>query len=219
MYGSLGYIDNGRRGPQRDAFFMGGTGNPARKELNGAVSVSRRPDALTGPGTLAPANKAHAGGPVLSPPQPTMPENVQPSHTSLLERRCAFLEDQDKRRAAELADVRARLAQQTGEPEKLAGVVQLETVQQDDPYGRDAAPEAIARSLQGADVSSRAKVARGTNVQLTYPMVRVLSGGATQVWMRRRMVCPYIAEVTYAWLLLFEEKDGAPDTVYVSQFN
>ena len=171
MYGTLGYIDNGRRAATRDSGFLGATSNPSRRDFYGAV---RRPDSPGGPAanTLA-----------------------------LLERRCIFLEEQDKRRMAEVADMRARL--NDARVETVHATVLSDTVQ-----AREVEP-----SLQSSE-----RVPKGERVQLQYPMKRVRTGDATQVWMRRREVDPDLAAVDYRWLLLFEERDGAPDRVLVGGF-
>lgn len=122
---------------------------------------------------------------------------------ALLERRCLFLEEQDKRRIAEVADLRVKLAE--AHLETVHAVTLLKTVQVVD-------VDAIA-------TSSTAEVDAGLKVQLQYPMKRVRSADDTyQVWMRRREVDPDLASVTYSWLLLFEEKEGTPDKVLVGNF-
>lgn len=174
MFGSLGYIDNGRRPPYRDSHFAGTSGHPARRDMYGARDI-----------------KATAATTVAS------------NNLALLERRCVFLEEQEKRRAAEVADLRAKLAE-----------AHVETV----------IATVIATTRQAAEVepqvsASTTEVVAGTEVQLQYPMKRIRSSeGSTQVWMRRREVDPHVAIVTYSWILLFEEKENQPDRVYVSHF-
>lgn len=173
MFGTLGYIDSGRRPPVRDPHFTGSTGNPARRDM---YNVARRPDAAPSP--LGPAHNTLA----------------------LLERRCIFLEDQDKRRAAEVADLRAKLNE-----------AQVETVR-----GTALCATTQARELE--PMAGVAEVPAGTPLQLQYPMKRVRSGATTQVWMRRREVDADLASVSYTWVLLFEEREGAHDRVLVGNF-
>lgn len=170
MYGTLGYIDNGKRPVARDSQFMGTSGNPARRDMYGA----RRPDPAT---------------------------TVASNNLALLERRCVFLEEQEKRRASEVADLRVKLAE--AHVEAVRATVLEPTVQTTE-------TEPV--------VGISAEVAAGTEVQLQYPMKRVRSGEATQVWMRRREVDPHLAAVTYSWLLLFEEREAHPDRVLVGDF-
>ena len=180
MYGTLGYIDNGRRPPQRDAHFMGASNHPARRDMYGA----RRPEHVAA--------------------------SVSANTVALLERRCIFLEEQEKRCAAEIADLRAKLAD--ARVENVTATVLEPTVQTVD-LGED---HAMPTAGSGHEMST---VAAGTELQLQYPMKRVrAAGGATQVWMRRREVDPHIASVSYSWVLLFEEQDGRPDRVLVGHF-
>jgi hypothetical protein len=171
MYGTLGYIDNGRRTATRDSGFLGATSNPARRDFYGAV---RRPE----------------------PPSGTAANTL-----ALLERRCIFLEEQDKRRMAEVADLRARLND-----------ARVETV-----HATVLSPTTQAREVEPSPQSVD-RVPEGQRVQLQYPMKRVRSGDVTQVWMRRREVDPDLAAVDYRWILLFEEREGAPDRVLVGKF-
>lgn len=173
MYGTLGYIDNGKRVPHRDAQFMGANSHPARRDMYGA----RRPE-------TAMSN----GGAITS------------NNVALLERRCVFLEEQEKRRGAEIADLRAKLLD--AQVENVWATVREVTVQ--------------ASELEPMGVQT--EVAAGREVHLQYPMKRIRAGEATQVWMRRREVDPHIASVTYSWILLFQEQEGQPDRVFVSGF-
>ena len=175
MYGTLGYIGAGdRRAPVRNASFLGTSGHPARKEFYGA----RRPtdEAAPPPGAA-----------------------IAPSNTvALLERRCAFLEEQEKRRGAEIADLRARL--NDSHAETIRGTV-------------------MHKTEQVVEMGDKPKaVPVGTSVQLQYPMRRVQVKDATQVWMRRREVDPHVASVSYTWLLLFSEHVDGSDRVYVGGF-
>ena len=173
MYGTLGYIDNGRRAAPRDSGFLGATSNPARRDFYGA----RRPE---------PPGSAMGG--------------AAANTLALLERRCIFLEEQDKRRMAEVADLRARL--NDARVETVRATVLEATVQAREP-----------------DAPTSDPVPAGARVQLQYPMKRVRAGDATQVWMRRREVDPDLGSVEYRWLLLFEEREGAPDRVLVGEFS
>ena len=177
MFGTLGYISNGRRAPYRDSHFMGTSGNPARRDMYGAT-VRRETDAR-GDGTMA-------SGKTLA----------------LLERRCMFLEEQEKRRSAEIADMRARLSE-ASQVETVSASVVEDTVEADDIE---------------PTVKNKRSLAAGVEVQLQYPMRRIRSGEATQIWMRRRRVDPDLASVTYTWLMLFEEQPDRPDRVLVSDF-
>ena len=172
-YGSLGFIADGRRATTRDTAYTGATGHPARKDMYGA----KRPDERPSP---APYNAV-----------------------ALLERRCVFLEEQAKRRGAEIADLRVQLAQ--AHVETVMATVVAPTVQVDRVGESDAATT---------------QVAVGVEVRLQYPMRRVRTdAGVTQVWMRRREVDAQIARITYAWILLFEEAPEQPDRVLVSHFS
>ena len=187
MYGTLGYIDNGRRPVARDSHFMGTNGHPARRDMYGAARRSEASPGLAAPGE---------GNNTLA----------------LLERRCVFLEEQEKRRGAEVADMRAKISHLHAEAhvETVAATVFEPTVQTGD-------VEALER--QGASGGATSVVPAGARVHLQYPMKRVRSaGGATQVWMRRRQVDPHLAAVSYSWLLLFEEKEGEPDRLLVGDF-
>lgn len=177
MYGTLGYIDNGRRTPHRDAAFLGSNGHPARRDMYGA----RRPYEVE--------NAGGGGG-------TTMASNA----VALLERRCVFLEEQEKRRGAEVADLRARLAE--SHVESVTATVLEPTVQ--------------VKELE--PMGAEEPVAAGSTVQLQYPMKRIQRGKATQVWMRRREVDPHVAAVSYTWILLFEEVEGSPDRLLVCDF-
>lgn len=183
MYGSLGFLDNGRRFPVRDVSLLGSNGHPSRKELHGA----RRPEP-TKPPVARPPTTDH-------PPQ-------TPSHNSLLEPRTVFLEEQNRRRAAELDDLRARLAAGALDTAELVNATVLHpTVQR-----------------ETLEASTEKTVVEGTRVRLRFPMRRVLKDGATQVWMQRRQVCPHLASVAYEWILLFEEREGGADRVLVGDF-
>lgn len=187
MYGSLGYIDSGKRTPHRQGGFLGMSNNPSRKEFAGA----RRQEDLA------------------APPPRRQEEGLSSSTTALLERRCVFLEEQHKRHTAEVADLRARLAQTAYAPETIRGT-------------------AVRKTLRVADLddyenSERDFVEPGAALTLCYPMQSRVDGGAKQVWMRARAVDPVLATVEYKWVLLFEELpaegDEAPrDLVYVSDF-
>ena len=183
MYGSLGFIDNGRRPPHRQASFLGAPSNPARRDMYGA---RRYEDTVAAGGGAGGAGAA----------------NVESKTLALLERRCVYLEEQEKRRGAEVADLRARL--ESAHAESVAATV-------------------LAPSIEALEVDPRVQsfteVPAGTPVQLLYPMKRIRSTtGASQVWMKRRSVDPALATVTYSWILLFEEQDGAPDRVLVGDF-
>lgn len=187
MFGTLGYIDNGRRPVARDSHFMGTNGHPARRDMYGAV---RRSDAQHG----------------------SLSESTEANVTALLQRRCAFLEEQEKRRGAEVADLRAKVShlQAEARAETVVATVLEPTVQTSNVDALD------GREVEGGATSV---VPAGLDVTLQYPMKRLRSAaGATQVWMRRRQVDPHLAAVSYSWLLLFEEKDGEPDRVLVGSF-
>lgn len=178
MYGTLGYIDNGRRPAMRDANFIGSNGHFARRDMYGA----RRPE--------------NSGGEVA------MGTTVTSDSAALLQRRCLYLEENDKRRVAEIADLRARLVE--AHVETVTGTVQRTTLQTNADEVDPQAPTI--------------EVPESTVVTLQYPMKRIRTGPVTQVWMRRREVDPYIASIAYSWILLFEETEGKPDHVFVSQF-
>ena len=180
MYGTLGYIDSGRRPAQRDAGFLGANTNPSRRDMYGA------------------ARRVDAGAPTV-PMASAMGSNT----LALLERRCVFLEEQDKRRVAEIADLRAKLAE--SRPEGVRATVLKPTVQR--------------AVLEGEDAPTADEpVVGGTEVDLQYPMKRVSNGRATQIWMRRRIVDPRLATVSYTWILLFQEEDAVADEVFVGEF-
>ena len=177
MYGTLGYIDNGRVPARRDSNFQGATANPARRDMYGA---RRATDAAVLPSGAALRNTI-----------------------ALIERRCMFLEEQEKRRGAEVSDMRARLLE-----------VHIEMV-----MATTIAPTVQVLDMgETAVVGSTTDVASELDVHLQYPMKRLHSNGTTQVWMRRRHVDPMLATVTYSWLLLFEECEGKPDRVLVGKF-
>ena len=186
QYGSLGYIDNGRRAPKREHHSSGTNGNPSRKELTGALRpIDMYSNAVPQTGTLG-------------------------SHQALLERRCVFLEDQDKRKSAEIADLRARLTESAPLTESVTGTVLRDTFQVQDT--NDAPSPAAAKE----------GVSKGTKLLLFYPMKRLRADdGEAQVWMRHREVCPVLATVSYKWVLIFGERevDGAAvDSVFVGNF-
>ena len=196
MYGTLGYIDNSRRPERRDSSFLGSNGHPARKDLLGA----RRADEIEG---------------VMPPQQLAKPIAASlPQGPLLMERRCTFLEDQDKRRAAEIADLRARLVALTSERQE-------EAKQQEEDVTATVLKDTVEAASDPTASSSPATttVPKGTCVRLRFPMKRVRRGEETQVWMRRRTVCPALGEVTCStWLLLFSETPDQEDSVYVGQF-
>lgn len=174
MYGSLGYIDSGKRAPHREAGFLGMNNNPSRKEFTGA----RRPEDVA---------------------------LVNGGSNALMERRCVFLEEQDRRHTAEVADLRARLAQTAFAPETVRGTTLRKTL--------------CTADLDATD--NREFVEQGTNLVLCYPMQSRNEGETKQVWMRSRTVDPVLATVEYKWVLLFEEMgagDDQRDIVYVSNF-
>lgn len=190
MYGSLGYIDSGKRAPHRQGGFLGMSNNPSRKEFAGA---RRQEDVV-----------------IAAPPPRRQEEGLSSSTTALLERRCVFLEEQHKRHTAEVADLRARLAQTAYAPETIRGT-------------------AVRKTLRVADLddyenSERDFVEPGAALTLCYPMQSRVDGGAKQVWMRARTVDPVLATVEYKWVLLFEElaaegdAEAPRDLVYVSDF-
>ena len=187
QYGSLGYIDNGRRAPRRESHFMGTNGNPSRKEFSGAL----RPNEM------------------YTPPSQVASTNIG-SHQALLERRCVFLEDQDKRKSAEIADLRARLTESAPLTESVVGTALRDTWQVHD------ANDALDTTL------SKEAVSKGSKMTLFYPMSRVrTTEGESQVWMRRREVCPVLATVCYKWVLIFSEQDvdgTTTDSVFVGNF-
>ena len=201
MYGSLGYIDNGRRAPTRQNHFLGTSGNPARKEMNGAY----RPEDMAG---------------VVATAAPSAVGTLNSSQ-ALMDRRCMFLEEQNRRREAEIAQLRGQLtdvAARSQPPpppppppppraveERVRGVVVCDTVEVDDVETR----------------TEPARVARGTRVTLSYPMRETADGSTRQIWMKRRRVDPVLASITYTWLRLYEgvqEGDDVRDVVYVSEF-
>lgn len=113
-----------------------------------------------------------------------------------------FLEEQEKRRGAEIADLRAKLSE--SHVETIHGTVLATTVE--------------TGNIE-AERRQTTEVPVGQELILQYPMKRLLSSsGATQVWMRRREVDRDVAAVTYSWVLLFEEKEGQPDRVFVGEF-
>lgn len=190
MYGTLGFIDNGRRAPQRESHFLGMSNNPSRKELSGA----RRPEQMVAaPSQMAP---------------PTAPPGAQ----MLVERRCVYLEEQGRRREAEIAQLRAQLVDVKADLERgeaVHGTVLVDTREAAEPGGQTTTVRA------------------GEVLHLVYPMRETSSveDGATsrRVWMQRRVVDPVIASVAYTWVLLFEEVVAADsacprDTVYVGNF-
>lgn len=170
MFGSLGYIDTGRRtNGIVDASIIGTTKNTAR-----------RWDALHG---VRPAVTA---------------VSMRNSSNVLLEKRCDFLEEVNRSRAAELSDLRAQLAD--AHVESVTGTVLAATR-----AVRDIGEESASTSVPAGEV-----------LRLVYPMKKVRVDDAQQVWMKRRRVCADTAQVTYDWVLLFEE--GETDTVYVANF-
>lgn len=186
MYGTLGFVNQGRRNVTRDPNFLGATGHPARRDMFGA-----RPA------------EPHVTNSINSMNSMTASEtSMGPANTlALLERRCIFLEEQNKRRSAEVADLRAKLAE--SRVETVSGTVEVTTLQ-----AAEISPEVVHTS----------EVAKGSVLALQYPMKRILNGKATQVWMQRRMVDPDLATVSYAWVLIFEEQEGEPDRVFVGDY-
>ena len=222
MYGSLGYIDQGRRTVYRDSSFLGTSGHPSRKDMSGA----RRPVSASMPIAYAPP----APSPRVAEPgsaQPTFTPPATPAASAatsaaLLERRCVFLEDQDKRRAAEIADLRARLAETAAasvRPETVCGTAVERTFAVRAGATDAATAELLRRSSHAASTPEEEVVEAGSVLQLQYPMKRVsVDGGGARVFMRRREVHPRLASVQYSWVLLFEERPGMPDRVLVSDF-
>lgn len=176
MYGTLGYIDNGRRAPHRDPHFLGTNGHPSRKELSGA----KRADEMFS----------------------SVSQTSTASTNALMERRCVFLEEQDRRRCAEIADLRAKLSELRHGIESIQGTVVVDTV-------------------ETANIDNRKElgnVPAGQELRLFYPMKKIdAMDGGYEVWMSRRFVCPDLASVTYTWVRIFKEgKDG--DQIYVTDF-
>ena len=165
---------------------MGTNSNPSRKEFSGAL----RPNELNTSNTY-----------------PTPTTGSLGSHQALLERRCVFLEGQDKRKSAEIADLRARLSESAPLTESVTGTVLRDTWQVHDVNDAPA---------------TREEVTKGSKVTLFYPMKQVrTSDGESQVWMRRREVCAVLATISYKWVLIFNERevDGVTaDSVFVGNF-
>lgn len=192
MYGSLGFIDGGRRAPFRDAHFLGTNNNPSRKELSGARRYAEQQHQQAS----APSGAA----------APTPPASITQS-TAIMERRCIYLEDQDRRRASEIAELRQRItdmkrddAKETPSvPERVVGRVCVSTIERD-------------------EAGTITPISQGERLQLVYPMRRVKEGAASQIWMARRNVCPVLGAVTYTQVLLFQEEPDQPDKIFVTDF-
>ena len=217
MYGSLGYINNPKRTPTRDATFFGSSGHPSRRDLMGAKRVDA--GSLTSVETHQATQQQQQQLQQLqqAPPQQQQPfathtNNNSSMRSALVERRCAFLEAEAKRHTHELAEMRSQLRDAT----TVAETMTARTLE-DAPWVESAEDES---SNPTATTNATRNIPSDTQVQLTYPMRRTFHGGITRVWMRMREVCPRTATVSYGWLLLFEENADAssPDRVYVSEF-
>lgn len=176
-FGSLGFVDSGRKYPIRDPFFVGASPNPSRKDL---PNIGKRAPPV--------------------PPRPTIGADSDPtvrlSETQMLQRKVQFLEAQDKRKSAEMAELRKTLV--------VSDVWVRAVTQRDTPSKTGSVPVQEATDANDVPV--------GTEVNLLYPMHTV--DGKT--WMRRRAVCPNTATMRWEWLLLYDE---AGETVFVSDFH
>ena len=176
MYGTLGFVENDRHANmRRDAGYLGTNGHPSRKELSGA----RRPEDQA-------RAKLNSARPVA---EPSPPLGVL-DESSMVKRRCEFLEAQDKRHMAEIAELRAHLSEHREALECLQGAFVVTAVAL-----AEAPSRADASGLPGDAVAS---VAQGTRVKLIYPMHKADGG----VWMRRYSICADTAQITTSWLQL-----------------
>lgn len=177
--------------------------------------ASAKPPPVSSPGQ--PQGKGEAAqtpGPRAAPP-PQAAAPPQPPGTSqfaglseraVAERRWLYLEGADKARAAELADIRRDISgMKTSAAEAAPIPVMLRA--------RVAADAPIADGLSAAPGEPTGVVKGGASVQVAYPMLS--SGGA--VWMRHMQVHPRTAALSWNWIKVFEELDGA-DVVYLSDF-
>ena len=216
QYGTLGFVANDSHlNVRRDAGYIGTSGHPSRKEYSGAARPQdemRRRLKDQDKGGAAPVDPTAVAVPDLMA-IPVPPSNVRPSapnESVLLQRRCEFLEAQDKRHVADIAELRGEAAAQTSSIQAVSAqsmIVSGETMRET-PACEVGAGEAFGSRL--------APVPPGQRVKLIYPMKRE---GAS-VWMRRVLICPRTAQVSHQWVKLFEdgEAQGADDTVYVTHF-
>ena len=249
LYGSLGYIDSGRRAPHRDAYFSGSTGNPAKKELQGARRVEDSIREASKAAVHNPAAAITAAEKVHSNNTANAPSTVKitpPLASHVLEKRCVFLEEQNRQCRAEIAELRSSLADlatqasETRTQHKYA-CEQVQSIQADmTEHKKESTSDIIghvvkdtwqlaSQPVQGADVSdlSSAEVVKaGTTVRLVYPMTKIYTTNdltqesSAQIWMSRVEVCPRLATVCTKWILIFEEVAGEPpvDKVFVTNF-
>lgn len=210
---------------------MGATNNPARKNATIAIVASRsekRAASAAQPNFVL--NK------VAAVPECTLVKaDAENSSIALLQRRCAYLEEQEKRHAGEVAELRLALSEAMHVPERVRADVVGATVELEDGVFQRIQKEESAPTLTvwfAAETSAAApppqhrRLDAGESVELQYPMVKLLAGrpdeARQQVWMRRRTVDPGIGQVAHSWVLLFEtdeaDAEGSDDGVLVSNF-
>ena len=225
MYGTLGFVENDRHiRVTRDSAYLGTSGHPSRKEYSGA----RRPEEevrlrlqqerkercdTPAPSNVAmplPSEKERCDAPASMAPD-ILPRSIPsaPIEGAMMQRRCEFLEAQDKRHMAEVADLRRELAEARYAMDTLSERTFTVT-------GEALRTTPSRKDVNGAPGASSGEVHAGERLRLIYPMHR----DGDEVWMRRLVVGAKTAAFGMEWVLLFKDGSsrGAPDELHVSHF-
>jgi hypothetical protein len=238
-FGTLGFVDNSRGRVTRDATFTGGTGHVSHTK-DWSKNVVRPTDRVTQSHSgvsrlknLLPENVGVVGavatpetgrGPIPRPNQSDM------STLSLLDRKCLFLEAQDKRRGTELAEVRgnttvleenfetrlteceSRLTEKMNHCEAICARTNSFLTSESSigiifvtattlmETPTFLADEEGVGGLGGAS----SLLETNTNIKLAFPMHKI----GNNVYMRQLQVDPFNASLTWRFVQIFSNENG-----------
>ena len=213
MYGTLGFVDNDRRSLHRDAAYMGQTSHPSRRELNGA----RRPTEEKR--EIKSSDEKPAQLPVQMPsPIQSLAQQAIAKPTgaitgnlgeALVQRRCEYLEAQDKRRLQDILELKSEVLKLQEEMLTTAKTLSQESFSVTGLVANTAPTRADVNGKIGEQIEST--LASKDRILLFYPMIEYEGG----VWMRKKKVCSKRASISFDWVCVYKHEG---EEVFVNDF-
>lgn len=223
-FATLGFVAANRRPAFRDSYFTGSSGNPSKKTSPPMNLTARRPDDATAA--------------AVPPPPAAAPRSEAPAvgitADAVLERRCHYLEAQEKRHGNELSELTTKLSvceedlrQSQTQSARLIDALRASVAEHAHQvkataavdvteYEADAADEVEGGNGKVAaptDAAVCGTVRAGERVRLQYPMTK----SDCDIWMRRRRVHTLTGQLSWSWVRVAREEPtddgGVPRTV------
>ena len=179
-YSSLGFVENDRmyKSVQRDVLYTGASNNPSKKEYT--QSVKAPPSAPT----------------TLNPPPHSFHTSQPPLEAAVVPKKIAFLEAQDKRRMAEVSEMRGMITELQRVVDERVSV--CATMMES---GIPCSPDEDGNP---GERQPSQKMEQGEKVKLLFPMKRQEDGS---VWMRSLRADRETAVLSLLWVEV-RTKDG-----------